>query len=121
MLCVVGLFAAVISSHEAFGEKKKKPAKKNKKEVLHVTMEKMIERPLQSQPGPEPEPGDILLIGHVVTVAPEAVAGHLAHGDTLDFEDIDSESPWQGLTWRQLAEWNQMDTEGADAAAIRGQ
>ena len=124
VLSVVGLLAAVMLSHEAIGAKKK-PAKK-KKSVGHTTAEVLI-APVQTQSAEvltapmQTEPADILIIGHVITVAPEAVAGHLAHGDPLDFHDIDSESPWQGLTWRQLAELHGLDTEGATFAAIRGQ
>ena len=104
VLCVVGLLAVLMFSHEAFAKKK---AKKSpvKVDICHAT----ASTPLES--------GGTLIIGHVITVSENAVPAHLAHGDSTDFGGLDDEGAWAGHTWGELAEWYGLDLTDTNCAA----
>jgi hypothetical protein len=55
------------------------------------------------------------IVGHVIEVSENAVDAHLAHGDALYTEenDLDYGPVIFGLTWRQIAENNGLNTAGA--------
>ena len=103
VLCVVGFIVALPMSHLAFaGKPEEKPVKVD---ICHAT----DSGALQS--------GGTLIIGHVINVSENAVDAHLAHGDSLEINDIDDEGPWAGHSWRELAEWYGLNTAGANCAA----
>ena len=107
VLCVAGLLAALSMSHLAFAGKPVNPNEEKlaKVDICHAT----DSAALQS--------GGTLIVGHVINVSENAVDAHLAHGDSLEINDIDDEGPWAGHSWRELAEWYGLNTAGANCAA----
>ena len=103
VLCVVGFIVALPMSHLAFaGKPEGKPVKVD---ICHATDSAAMMS------------GGTLIIGHVINVSENAVDAHLAHGDSLEINDIDDEGPWAGHSWRELAEWYELNTAGANCAA----
>lgn len=102
VLSVVGLLAALSFSHVAFAGKGPAP----KVDICHATDSFDV-----------PQNGFTLIVGHVINVSENAKAAHLAHGDSLVINDIDGPSIF-GLTWREVAENNGLNTDGANCAAF---
>lgn len=102
LLCVVGILAVFPLSHSAFAGKGPAP----KVSICHVTGSVDIEANQWT-----------LVVGHVITVSENAVDAHVAHGDTLQINDIDGPSIFN-LTWRQVAENLGLSTAGADCAGF---
>lgn len=100
---VVALCLALSVSHNALAGKKG-PAPKV--DICHVTDSIDIGN------------GWTLVVGHVINVSENAIDAHLAHGDTLIYDDIDNGPIIFGLTWRQIAENLGLNTSGADSAAF---
>lgn len=59
-----------------------------------------------------------VMVGHRITVSANAVDAHLAHGDSLNVNDINAGPIIFGLTWLQIATNLGMNTEGATCAAF---
>lgn len=107
VLCVAGLLAALPMSHLAFaGKPEGKPVKVD---ICHVTDSVVVNAA-----------GVSLVVGHVINVSENAVDAHVAHGDILAINDIDSAGPFNPLqSWRDIAViWN-LNTAGANCAGFR--
>lgn len=78
LLCVAGLLAALPMSHLALADKpEEKPAKVL---ICHL-----------NGANPMVDGNWWLVFGRVIEVAESAVPAHLAHGDSLDFFEVDEE------------------------------
>ena len=108
VLCVVSLLAALSFSHEAMAKKGGIPATPAKVEICHVTDSAVANNA-----------GVLLVVGHVITVSENAVPAHIAHGDILAINDIDSAGPFNpNQTWRDIADIFDLDTAGANCAGF---
>ena len=102
LVCVVALLVALPMSHMAFA------AKKVKVDICHVTDSVVVNLA-----------GVSLVVGHVINVSENAVAAHLAHGDILAINDIDSAGPFNpNQTWRDIADIWGLSTAGANCAGF---
>ncbi|MHC4500605.1 MAG: hypothetical protein ACYS21_16020 [Planctomycetota bacterium] len=107
VLCVVGFLATLSLSHSVLAKPPEdKPAKVL---VCHVTDSVVVNAADVS-----------LVVGHVINVSENAVDAHVAHGDILAINDIDSAGPFSPLqSWRDIAViWN-LNTAGANCAGFR--
>ncbi len=103
LLCVVAFLVALPMSHMAFAKKAKV-----KVDICHATDFKV---------GLGADGNVTLIVGHVINVSENAVAAHLAHGDSTVINDIDSGPVYKNLTWRQVADNLGLDTTDANCAA----
>ncbi len=101
VLCVVGFLAALPLSHVAA----KGPAPKV--DICHVTDSAVVNAA-----------GVSVVVGHVITVSENSKDAHVAHGDILVINDIDSPSGL-GPTWRFIADLFEVNTAGANCAGFR--
>ncbi len=103
VLCVVGFIVALPMSRLAFA------GKPVKVDICHVTDSVVVNAA-----------GVSLVVGHVISVSENAVDAHLAHGDILAINDIDSAGPFNPLqSWRDIAVIWDLNTAGANCAGFR--
>ncbi len=107
VLCVVGLLAALPLSQSL--QAKPPEGKPVKVDVLHRTDSAVVNAA-----------GVSLIVGHMISVSENAVAAHLAHGDSLGAAPLDDAiGGWFGaMTWRQVADIWGLSTAGATHASF---
>jgi hypothetical protein len=104
LLCVLVFIVALPLSHAIAG---KGPAPKV--DICHATDSAVVN-----------DAGVSLVVGHVINVSENAVAAHLAHGDTLAISGLDDgPGGWFGdMTWGEIADVWGLNTTKANCAGF---